>query len=353
MRYFVLCAMVCGCAAKMAPGGGGAMARAVVQADAKAEETGAAALPEEKLVITGTMSVEVDDGPAALAAIRADVEKAGGRVVHEHESGQADGWGGSMKVRLPPGDVTGFVERVAAIGALISRQIETTDVSREFFDQELAIKNLRVTADRLQALLAAPDLKTAEILEIEREMTRVRGDIERIEGEHRFLSDRIAWATIDVSLTSTGTELLGPQAALFPGVRGTLLYLNDAADGVDKTRLGVGVTLWFLRASSIEIDLYPSTDDGTGRAVIVTAGGGGYSDFLGAGKRRFLNPYLGGRIGYGWLDRHAFVAGLEAGVELFKHERVVVEAAGRGLAIWHGDGVDAAVQATAGVRIPF
>jgi hypothetical protein len=314
---------------------------------------GAAARVEEKLVITGMIALEVDDGLGALAKIRADVEAAGGRVMHEQESGQADGWGASMKVRLPPGDVTGFVERIAAIGRVTARTIETTDVSREYFDQELAIANLRVTSERLQALLGAADLKTADVLEIERELTRVRGEIERIEGEHRFLQDRIAYATIDLSLTSTGTELLAPKAALFPGVRGSMLYLVDAAEGVDRMRLGAGVTLWFLRQSALELDVYPATDDGTGRAVMVTGGGGGYSDFFGGGRRRFLNPFLGARLGYAWIDRHAFVAGLEAGVELIKHERIVIEAAARGFGVFHGDGVDAAVQGTAGLRVPF
>lgn len=349
MRHLLLCALLGGCGAA-APKH---VAAPMVAPAPPGERAGAAAQVEEKLVITGTIELQVDDGPGALARLRADVEAAGGRVVHEHESGQDSGWSAAMKVRLPPGDVTGFVARVAAIGRVLGRRIETTDVSRAYFDQELALQNLRITMGRLQALLGGAGLKTADVLEIERELTRVRGEIERIEGEHRYLQDRIALATLDLTLTSTGTNLLAPRAAVYPGVRASMLFLVDAAPGVDEARLGVGATLWFHRTSQLELDLYPATDDGTGRAVIATLGGAGYSQFLGGGRRRFLNPYLGARMGYGWIDRHAFVAAAELGVELVKHERVVVEAAGRGLGLFHGDGVDAAVQVTLGVRVPF
>jgi hypothetical protein len=314
---------------------------------------GAATRAEDKMVITGSISLEVDDGPAATAAIRADVEAGGGRVVHDHESGRDHSWTARLQVRLPPGNVSGFVDRLGGVGRVVSRSIEASDVSRQYFDQEIALANLRITMERLQKLLGGADLKTVDVLEIERELTRVRGEIERIEGEHRYLQDRIAYATLDLYLSSRGTSMLAPQARLHPGVRGTVLYLVDAEDGQDKVRAGAGATLWFHRAWSFELDLYPATD-ASGRAIVATTGGGTYSDFLGDGRRRFLNPFLGLRLGYGWVgDRSNFVGAGEIGIELVKTERVVVEAAGRGVLLVHGDGADGAVQGTAGVRIPF
>ncbi len=321
---------------------------------APADPSGAARLPDEKLVVTGFLSLTVDDGPAALKTIRASVETAGGRVVHEEESGEDHGWTGHLTLRLPPGQVTAFVDGLDQVGQITVRRIEASDVSREYFDQELALENNRVTLDRLQALLANPGLTTANVLEIEREMTRVRGEIERIEGEHRYLDDRIAYATFDLQLSGSGAVVLSPQAHVHPGVRGSMLFLIDAPDDTDQVRFGAGGTLWFRRSYSLELDVFPGTGDGTGRAVLFSAGGATYSDFFGAGRRRTLNPFLGGRMGYGYLGgEHHFVATAELGVELFRNDHVLVDVAARVHGLIGKDGLDPAVQATAGVVVPF
>jgi len=315
---------------------------------------GAARLPDEKLVVTGYLALGVDDGPAALRTLRTTVEAAGGRVVHEEESGQDDYWNGHLTLRLPPGAVTAFVDGLSGVGKITTRRIEASDVSREYFDQELALENNRVTLDRLQGLLANPALTTANVLEIEREMTRVRGEIERIEGEHRYLDDRIAYATFDIDLSGSPSAVLSPQAHVHPGARGSVLYLFDTPSGVDSVRVGAGGTLWFRRSYSLELDVFPDSGDGTGRAALLTAGGATYSDFFGAGRRQTLNPFLGGRMGYAYIDgKSEFVATAEIGVELYQGEHVIIDLAARIHALVGKGGVDPAAQATAGIVVPF
>ncbi len=359
MRSFVLLFALTGCMGRAAYGVGGVMAAKQATSPSSAgpsagNTAGAASLPEEKLVVTGYLSMAVDDGPAAMKTIRASVETAGGRVVNENESGADYWWNGHLTLRLPPGEVQGFLDGLGKVGKITTRRIEASDVSAEFFDQELAIKNLQVTAERLQALLGNANLTTAEVLEIEREMTRVRGDIERIEGAHRFLEDRISYATFDVDLTGSGSVVLSPQAHVHPGAHGSMLYLIDAADGLNKVRFGAGGTLWFRRSYSLELDVFPGTDDDSGRAVLISAGGATYSDFFGAGRKRALNPFLGGRMGYAFLaDEHYFDVSGELGVELFKTEHLILDVAARIHALIGKDGVDPAVQATAGIVVPF
>ncbi len=313
----------------------------------------ASTLPEEKLVVTGAIAMAVEDGPTALAAIRASVEAAGGRVIHEQDTGRDHGWYGAMRVRLLPGKVADFVAALGAIGTVESKTIEATDVSRQYFDQELAISNLRVTLDRLAALLGNPDLTTANILEIEREMTRVRGEIERIEGEHRFLQDRVAYATFELTLHGTDVTTLGAVARINPTGRAAVLYVLDAAPGAEALRVGGGVTLRFPTGPSLDLLVFPRAD-GTSRAVIATMGGLTYSDFFGDGRRRWGNPYLGGQFGYGYLDGgSAFVAAGALGVELYKGERLTADLATRVHTFIDGDGARVALEASAGLAIPF
>lgn len=70
------------------------------------------------------------------------------------------------------------------------------------------------------------------------------------------------------------------------------------------------------------------------------------------GRRRFLNPYLGLRLGYGYVGDDLFVLGADVGVELYKHKWVLVDAFARTMVLL-GDGGDAAVQAGAAVVVLF
>jgi hypothetical protein len=76
-------------------------------------------------------------------------------------------------------------------------------------------------------------------------------------------------------------------------------------------------------------------------AVMATIGGAMYSDFLGRGERKLGNPYLGLRTGYGYLDSHRGVVQAEAGVELVKTKRFMLDASVR-LSGLIGEDVDVA-----------
>jgi hypothetical protein len=305
----------------------------------------------EMIVIEGWIRVGVDDVPGILGAIRDRVREQGGRVVDEQVSGTSPSWHGTIKVRIAPELVEPFLEWLGGQGEVGSRRIQGTDVSKEYFDQELALKNLELTMSRLQALLQREGIETKDVLEIEKEMTRIRGEIEGHKGRLRWLSDKVALATLEITLTTRKDAVFAPSAKFRPGPRASLLLLPDEEPG-ERFRLGLGASLHFHRAFTAEVDLFPSTD-GRGRALLATVGGAAYSDFLGRGKRRYLNPFLGLRLGYGHVGRASLAIAAEAGVELFKHEFLLVEGAVRGLGLIHGDGADAAVQAGVTINLPF
>ena len=96
---------------------------------------------------------------------------------------------------------------------------------------------------------------------------------------------------------------------------------------------------------SLEVDVFDdvAADGDTpaeNNAVLATWGVGMYSDFLGRGQRRFLNPYLGFRIGYGYLGYHAFAVQGQAGIELFKHKYMMVDVDVRATGLF-GEEIDA------------
>lgn len=287
----------------------------------------------EALVIEGSIFLEVEEINDIVPALRAQVEAAGGRVITENVSGAETSWSAHLKLRLPPGKVEDITAFLAKRGEITSKNISSTDVSKELFDQELAIKNLRTTLDRLTLLMATGGLQVQQILQIEQEMTRIRGQIDQLEGDQRFLKDRVALATLDVSISRRYGAVTIARAKAYPGVRGVMLTLFDPGSRA-RTRFGAGFVVHsVLRTMSMEVDVFQKelneAGDRSRASVIATLGGAGYSDFLGSGRRQRFNPYLGGRLGYGYLDGHRFVLQAEAGVELYKAKYFVLDASVR------------------------
>ncbi len=306
----------------------------------------------EKLVVEAWIDIKVDDPAKSAAEIRAKVEAAGGRVISENVIGpQNHASSAAMELRIPPLEAAGFQAWLASRGLVESRRVMATDVGKQLFDQELALKNLDVTMTRLQKI-AEKDAPMKELIEIENEMTRVRGQIERIKGEQRWLIDRVSFATVTLTLSREGGPVeFAPHARIHPGVHLATLTLTDPGDRT-KSRVGGGATIHIKRWLTFDLDLFPRRD-GDSRAVIGTLGGALYSSFLGGGRRAFGNPYLGYRLGVGYLSgASAPVIGAEVGLELYKHKYVQISVALRAIAFLRDD-TDSALQGQFGFEVPF
>ena len=311
----------------------------------------AAKTPDEMLVVEGAIKLEVDDVPAAAEALRAEVAALRGRIVLEDLGGAPESWYGSLTLRLPPDQLAALLAFLSTKGTIVERHVQSTDVSKEYFDRDLAQRNLRLTMSRLEELAGRPGIAMAELLQVEQEMTRVRGQIEQLEGEQRFLADRVSLATLGVNLVRRRGAVFAPHVRFHPGVRFTSLTLFSPGDR-KATRLGGGAVVHFARAFQIDLDVFPSVA-GEDATVVASLGGATYSDLLGGGRHTFLNPYLGLRLGYASLSGQSrFLMAAEVGLELYKQKWLLVDAAARALGLV-GDKTDAALQGLFEVQVPF
>ncbi len=328
-------------------------AQAVAQADPVAAEA-----PREAIVVEGTIAVEVKEVGVAAAALRTEVEAGGGRIVDERLDGGAAAWRAEVTLRVAPDKVQAILAWLGGQGTILAKHLTATDVSRTLFDRDLAIANKRTALGRLEAILDRGGATMADVLAIENEMTRLRGELEALEGEQRYLRDRVGQATIAVTFSRRdgAVRLDATAAKVYPGARFAMLTLLDPG-GRPRTRLGVGLVAYsFLRAFSVELDVFSAERAGPGdaptRAAIATIGGAGYSDFLGRGQRRYGNPYLGVRAGYAYLDASRFVVQAEAGLELIKGRHGVIDLGVRATG-FIGKDTDAALVTGLGAAVAF
>jgi hypothetical protein len=187
----------------------------------------------------------------------------------------------------------------------------------------------------------------------------VRGQIEHIKGELRWMRDRVARATVTVTLYASGSyvkPIVTPEAKLYPGLR--FSYLGDfRGDDGRAGYLGGGLSLRFSRHFSLDLEGSRGTDSDTSGLdlFLLTIGGEFYSEFMGGGNRQWLNPYLGFRGGYArFLGRDEAVGGGVLGIEILRTAAVTLEVETRVYGFFGSSaGGHVGVQPALGVNVAF
>src|SRR5262249_42003483 len=127
------------------------------------------------------------------------VQASGGYVAENDLSNQSGARGqGSWKVRVPVDAFDAFLEGVARLGELQRVHRDSQDVSMEYYDVEARISNKQQEEKRLLKHLADSTGKLEDILNVERELSRVRGEVEQMQGRLRFLADQTTLSTVTI-----------------------------------------------------------------------------------------------------------------------------------------------------------
>jgi hypothetical protein len=113
----------------------------------------------------------------------------------------------SITIRVPVATFDRAVKHIEKFGDVLNRNVTAQDVTEEFRDLEIRLKNARAVRDRLEQLLAKA-AKVEESVLVERELERVTGEIERMSGRIKFLKDRAAFSTITVTFQPKRQEEL-------------------------------------------------------------------------------------------------------------------------------------------------
>jgi hypothetical protein len=175
----------------------GATGSAMPSAIAISQPTSASSM----IVRTGYAGIEVDSLDTAIARVRALAQRVGGFVANTTVQGGHDQLrSASLEVKVPAERFDEALTALSPIGKVESVNVNAEDVGEEFVDITARVENAHRLEARLIALLANRTGKLQEVLSVERELARVREEIERYEGRMRFLRTRAAVSTLTITV---------------------------------------------------------------------------------------------------------------------------------------------------------
>ncbi|MBU7023796.1 MAG: DUF4349 domain-containing protein [Theionarchaea archaeon] len=154
---------------------------------------------EPKLVKTGTLYLEVESYPDALKAVEETAAKYGGYVSDSAVQQYDDREVGHVTVRVPEDNFEKAVKDIENVGDLKQENLTLEDVTEQYIDLNARLDNLTHQEQRYLEIL---DMATTveDVLKVETQLERIRGDIESLQGTLNYLEKKIQYSVIYVQL---------------------------------------------------------------------------------------------------------------------------------------------------------
>lgn len=143
----------------------------------------------------------------------------------------------------------------AAGGRVTDSQVTSEDLTRSIVDGEARLRAQTALRDRLQKLLAERPGKLSELLEVERELARVQGEIDSAQSTLAVMKTRVATSSLTLRYESGAvtrpTGAWTPLAQAFADVGGilarSLAGLLLAVAWTAPWLLALGLAIWAVR----------------------------------------------------------------------------------------------------------
>ncbi len=228
---------------------------------------------ERMIVRTGQMSLVVEDIPAAIDKITRLAESYKGYVVSSRTWREGERLRGTITVRVPAGDFGNVMKSLSELAVeVVSQSTSSKDVTEEYVDLSTKLKNLEATEQQLLRIMEKAE-KVEDILNIQRELSRTRGEIEQTKGRMQYLERTSATSLIEVTLEQAKVEAkftahsavvkVGEGVRFAPQIAGGFAPYSYQWDFGDKnTSTGAAPTHEYKSPGSYTITLKVTDDRG-------------------------------------------------------------------------------------------
>ena len=198
------------------------------------------------IIRTALLRVVVKEFGPVRATVDAIVNEAGGffdAVTVDANSATARSLTGSL--RVPSERLPAVLERLRGLGQVVEDTQGSEEVTDQIVDLDARLASARATEQRLTELLRNRTGKLSDVLDVERELARVRLDIERLDAQKTNMMRRVTYATINVHIAEER------KAGLDTGPLSLSTRIRvAAADGVEAAFASIAAVLLFvLRAA--------------------------------------------------------------------------------------------------------
>ena len=180
-------------------------ARAVTPPSALPTSASQDSIVPSMIIRTGQAYIEVDSLELGIAQVQRLARIVGGYIANSSvQAGEGQQRSATLEIKVAAARYDQALNGLTGIGKLLSSTTTAQDVGEEFVDVTARVANARRLEERLLTLLATRTGRLDDVLAVERELARVREEIDGNTGRLRFLRSKIAVSTLTVTVAERG-----------------------------------------------------------------------------------------------------------------------------------------------------
>jgi hypothetical protein len=161
---------------------------------------------EKKIIKNGNLSLRVEKTEQAVKKIAQVAKGFGGEVFSSSFSERTKGSkNGYMTIKVPSDKFDQTMEEIKEVATqVVNESSNAQDVTEQYVDLQAQLKNKKAEEGAfLKILDRSGEIK--DVLSVTREVSRVRGEIERLQARINYMESQTSKATISVSLSQDAT----------------------------------------------------------------------------------------------------------------------------------------------------
>lgn len=209
-------------------------------------------LPSDRMIIrNGAIGIKASNVEQTLGRITSIANGKGGLVFSTNTDHRGDYTYATLTLQVPPARFDETMNEIRSAAVTVTNETSSSqDVTEEFVDNDAQIKNLTQSEQQLNTLLTKAN-SVSDVLAVQREITTVRGQIDRLEGRQKYLATKTSMASITVSIEPIG-PVTPEKASTTPGWDFALTLQNawdgsvHGLQGLATVLITIAVYLWVL-----------------------------------------------------------------------------------------------------------
>lgn len=207
---------------------------------------GGSSATDRKIVRTGSITMQVSDIAKSQAEITDIAGQYKGYVVSSNLRADQEDPAGYISVRVPAGSFNDVMQKIRGLALKVTYENSNSqDVTEQYTDLEAQLHNYQATEAQYLELLKKAD-KVTDMLEVQRELSNVRGNIERVKGRMQYLERTSDMSLIEITLQKT--KPLGESTWDVGGI------FKSAVDGlIVLGKVILGIVIWLVVFSPVWI----------------------------------------------------------------------------------------------------
>lgn len=225
-----------------------------IAGDAEKPVPGASAL-QRKIIYTADVDLVVEDFDAIPSEVKKLADRFGGYIAGSNVSGSPGSpRSGEWTIRVPVERFDEFLAAAQQLGEVRSVRTNSQDVSEEYYDIESRLRNKKLAEQRLLKHLTDSTQELKDTLEVERELSRVREQIEQMEGRLKRLENLTSLTTVNLNVEEIKDYVPEEMASYGTRLRRSFsASTNNLWEGTQNVSIGVIAGLPWLGVFGVPV----------------------------------------------------------------------------------------------------